>query len=52
MISPCLSVCRMNDAGLCEGCLRTLEEIAAWSGLSGRERLDIWERIEQRAAAL
>ena len=30
--SPCISVCRMDAAsGLCEGCLRTLDEIAAWS---------------------
>jgi predicted Fe-S protein YdhL (DUF1289 family) len=29
--SPCISVCRMDAAtGLCEGCFRTLDEIAAW----------------------
>lgn len=51
VISPCLSICRMDPAGLCEGCFRTLDEIAAWSGLDGAQRLAIWERIEQRAAA-
>jgi len=30
--SPCISVCAMDAAsGLCTGCLRTLDEIAAWS---------------------
>jgi predicted Fe-S protein YdhL (DUF1289 family) len=30
--SPCVSVCRIDEAsGLCVGCLRTLDEIAAWS---------------------
>lgn len=29
--SPCVSVCRMNErSGLCEGCLRTIDEIAHW----------------------
>lgn len=33
--SPCNNVCRMNpDTGLCEGCLRTLDEIAGWSAMS------------------
>jgi len=30
--SPCINVCRMSqETALCEGCLRTLDEIAAWS---------------------
>ena len=30
--SPCISVCRMNaTSGLCEGCFRTIDEIAHWS---------------------
>ena len=37
--SPCNNVCRMNpDTGLCEGCFRTLDEIAAWSGMSAEEK--------------
>ena len=32
--SPCASICRMADDGRwCEGCLRTIEEIASWSAL-------------------
>lgn len=30
--SPCINVCRMDaESGYCEGCRRTLEEIASWS---------------------
>jgi predicted Fe-S protein YdhL (DUF1289 family) len=48
--SPCVSVCRMDAAsGLCEGCLRTLDEIAAWGGLAEPDRRAVWARIEQRA---
>jgi uncharacterized protein len=51
--TPCISVCRMNDAtGLCEGCLRTLDEIAAWSVLDDDARRDVWEAIAQRRASL
>ena len=29
--SPCVNVCRMSDAsGYCEGCRRSLDEIARW----------------------
>ena len=32
--SPCISVCEMDSrSGYCRGCLRTLDEIAAWSVL-------------------
>jgi len=32
--SPCVSVCVMDAAsGICAGCYRTLDEIAAWSVL-------------------
>jgi predicted Fe-S protein YdhL (DUF1289 family) len=30
--SPCVSVCALDErSGLCTGCHRTLDEIAAWS---------------------
>jgi hypothetical protein len=40
----------MNAAsGLCEGCLRTLDEIAAWSGMPDEDKRQVWALIEQRA---
>ena len=49
--SPCLSVCRMSGAQLCEGCFRTLDEIAAWSRMGDDEKRAVWAQIEARAGA-
>lgn len=48
--SPCNSVCRVNArSGLCEGCLRTLDEIAGWGQLPPAGQRAVWERLAQRA---
>ena len=50
--SPCISVCRVDAAtGLCEGCYRTLDEIARWGCASEEEKLAIWQQLLQRAHA-
>jgi predicted Fe-S protein YdhL (DUF1289 family) len=47
--SPCISVCRMDDAtGLCVGCLRTLDEIAAWGALDDATRRMVLRAIGER----
>lgn len=47
--SPCINVCRMSEAtGLCEGCLRTVDEIAAWSGATDGARIAILAAVERR----
>ena len=49
--SPCINVCRMNrSTGLCEGCLRTIDEIANWSSFDDAAKRAIWEEIEKRHA--
>ena len=51
--SPCISVCRMSDrSGLCQGCFRTREEIAGWSGAGDASKRQLWKLIEQRMDAL
>ncbi|MCP3732685.1 DUF1289 domain-containing protein [Sphingomonas sp. MG17] len=49
--SPCVSICRMRRDGLCEGCGRTLGEIAEWSLASDERRREILARIGHWAAA-
>jgi uncharacterized protein len=50
--SPCINVCRMDPAtGLCEGCLRTLDEIARWAQTTDDDRRRILAWVEQRRAA-
>ena len=46
--SPCLSICRMDAVtGLCEGCLRTLDEIARWGRMSAAEQWQVIARLER-----
>lgn len=46
-LSPCVQICRIDSASqLCEGCGRTLNEIACWSRMSEQEKAPVWERLE------
>ncbi len=37
--SPCVNICRMDaNSGYCEGCRRSLEEIAFWSEFTAAEK--------------
>lgn len=47
--SPCTGVCRVEAvSGLCAGCLRTLDEIAAWGGLDVAGRLEVLQAVARR----
>jgi predicted Fe-S protein YdhL (DUF1289 family) len=47
--SPCINVCRMDSAtGWCEGCLRTIDEIAAWGTMVDDDKRAVWRGLEQR----
>lgn len=49
MDSPCVDICTMDpDKGLCAGCGRTLEEIAAWSAMTDTERRRIMAQLPER----
>jgi len=49
--SPCISVCVIDPvSGLCAGCYRTLEEIAAWIDLSTGARRAIAGELAKRKA--
>ena len=47
--SPCISLCKMSpDTGLCEGCLRTIDEIIAWSSADDDVKRGVWAAIRRR----
>jgi uncharacterized protein len=49
--SPCNSICRIDPAsGLCEGCLRTLDEIAGWGTMNAVDKRRIWALLPERRA--
>lgn len=47
--SPCVSVCALNDDGMCIGCWRSVDEIAAWSELDNERKREIVRKAQQRA---
>jgi predicted Fe-S protein YdhL (DUF1289 family) len=50
--TPCINVCKMNpQTQLCEGCFRTLDEIAAWSALSDGEKSMVLAQLPSRRTA-
>jgi predicted Fe-S protein YdhL (DUF1289 family) len=47
--SPCIQVCRLDPAtGLCTGCLRTMDEIAAWGDLTPAAKQQVLARLQER----
>lgn len=51
--SPCVNVCRIDEAtGCCEGCQRTLDEIAAWPSLDDAGKRAVWSELRARRRQL
>ena len=47
--SPCISVCQMDaQTGWCIDCLRSIEEIGAWSNNTDQDKRMVWQRIGER----
>ena len=49
--SPCVRLCTLDDADICIGCFRSLDEIKDWSRLDNPGRRAILSAAEQRRAA-
>ncbi len=51
--SPCINICQMvPETGLCQGCLRTIDEIMAWGSASDDAKRAIWAEIRRREQAI
>jgi len=48
-ISPCISICRLNDEDICVGCYRSSEEIKNWIYLDDDQRQQIIDECLDRA---
>jgi predicted Fe-S protein YdhL (DUF1289 family) len=46
--SPCMDNCCLNNQKICLGCFRSLVEIAQWSQMNDRMRLDVLHKAENR----
>ncbi len=51
VLSPCTKVCALDPAtGLCRGCCRTLDEIAAWGALDDAGKRAVLAAVAARRA--
>jgi predicted Fe-S protein YdhL (DUF1289 family) len=51
--TPCIKVCIVDgESGLCMGCYRKLNEVAAWGRLSDLERDDIMAALPERRSLI
>lgn len=47
--SPCVSLCKMDvERQYCMGCLRTIDEIMAWSKAGDDYKQAVWTEIARR----
>ena len=46
--SPCTGVCVIGENGRCEGCARTLDEIAGWLSMTTAERDAVMAALPRR----
>jgi predicted Fe-S protein YdhL (DUF1289 family) len=48
--SPCIKICVIHpETRLCTGCLRSIDEITAWAGMTHQTRHDILADLPNRA---
>ena len=51
--SPCIKICVIQpETRLCTGCLRTIDEIGAWSRMTPQERSTVMSELESRRSTL
>lgn len=49
IVTPCVKVCQIDaESRLCRGCLRSIDEIAAWWDYTDAERRQIMASLPRR----
>lgn len=46
--SPCVNICTIGKDRLCEGCRRSINEIAQWSRMTAEERRTVMAELPDR----
>ncbi|MBC7193516.1 DUF1289 domain-containing protein [Marinobacter sp.] len=46
--SPCVSICALDEQGICIGCHRTGDEILRWTRMSNEERRQVLAQVADR----
>lgn len=51
--SPCIKICVIHpESRLCTGCLRSIDEIGAWSRMTPEARKDVMAQLPNRAGQI
>ncbi|HEX7757861.1 MAG TPA: DUF1289 domain-containing protein [Caulobacteraceae bacterium] len=51
--TPCIKVCVVDgESGLCLGCYRSLQEVAAWQKLDAAQRTAVMAELPSRRARI
>lgn len=50
--SPCIGTCTIGPAGLCIGCFRSADEVAAWLSYTAEQRRALMQTLPARAEQL
>jgi len=45
--SPCITICKLDNTGICVGCGRTKEQIATWSRMTDYQRRKIMDDLKK-----
>ncbi|MBU6409681.1 MAG: DUF1289 domain-containing protein [Verrucomicrobia bacterium] len=51
VLSPCVDVCKLDERGVCTGCLRTGAEIARWLEMTESEKGAVMASLANRRRA-
>lgn len=46
--SPCVRLCKLDENKQCVACLRSIDEIMAWSKADEAFKVQVWNRITSR----
>ena len=49
--SPCISVCVLDEQGICQGCFRSADEVTDWWMASTRRKREILQCASERRQA-
>ena len=50
VLSPCVSICSLDENDVCIGCYRSGKEIATWGRLDNEGKRDVLKKVTQRIA--
>jgi predicted Fe-S protein YdhL (DUF1289 family) len=50
-LSPCISVCVLDEKDICQGCFRSAEEVTDWLMASADYKREILRRASERREA-